>query len=299
MLRALVVLSDVSAAGCAASEAQVREAQTSGYKADFAIVYSEVLAAVRELYPHLNENASAGVIKTGWHAVRVRTGTTDESTDPTSAVSGNPAFQQGALGRKTYFIRFNVAVVGGDPWRVRVEGQASSWDIAGGVPEPMTGAEKPPWLDGRVAALQLAIHDRLKKYAVKLKFKDPAERGRAVAQTDNAKYGNVPQPAARVVSFVKQAALERNTTALRDLMVDDFSWGDGGEPSADVAIAMWQADATILGELASVLDAGCRADAAKTTVTCPPAFTDDPGYDGYRAGFKRFGDRWLLAFFNR
>jgi len=287
----------VAATGCAASAAEVREAQTSGYKADFAIVYSETLAAVRELYPRVNENASAGVIKTAWHPVRVRTGTAEEQGDPT-ATQGNPAFVQGALGRKAYFVRFTVAVVGGDPWRVRVDGEASAWDVAGGVPEPMKGAEKPPWLDGRVEALRLEIHGRLKQYKVKLKFKDPSER-KVIASGDQAKYDKLPQQAARVVSFVKQAALERNTTALRDLMVDDFAWGDGGEPSADVAIAMWQADATILTELANVLDTGCVADAGKTTVTCPPASTEDPSYDGYRAGFKLVGNQWRLAFFMR
>jgi hypothetical protein len=302
MVRAAMFAALAMVSGCAASDAEVRAARTSGYTADYAIVYSEVLAAVRELYPHVNENASAGTIKTGWHPIKVRTGSGDldgnsgQVVDPNSPnLQGNPTFQSEALGRKQYFIRFDIAVIGGKPWRVRVAGQASSWDIAGGVPSPLKGAETPPWLEGRTAALQVAIHNRLKKYAVKLKFRKPAEPKRDTSEI--AKYGNVPEAAAKLVSQVHRAATARNAEALRPTMVEEFSWSNGSEPSAGVAIAMWLADSTILGELAKILDAGCMTDDSRTLVTCPPAYTQEPGYRGYRAGFKVVDGKWKMTFF--
>jgi hypothetical protein len=303
MVRAAILAALAMVSGCAASEAEVRDARTSGYSADYAIVYSEVLAAVRELYPHVNENASAGTVKTGWHPVKIRTGTNDlqdnsgQVNDPNAPpqLQGNPTFQSGALGRKQYFIRFTVAVIGGKPWRVRVEGQASSWDIAGGVPTQLKGAETPAWLEGRTAALQVAIHQRLKKYAVRLKYRKPV--GPKHDKTDLAKYGNVPAGAAQLVSRVHRAAVDRNPEALRTSMIDEFSWSGGSAPSADVAIAMWQADSTLLGELAKVLEAGCRIDDSRTLVTCPPAYTEEPSYRGYRAGFKVVDGRWRMTFF--
>jgi hypothetical protein len=297
----LIPLLAALAAGCAASDAEVREAKISGYRTDYAIVYSETLAAVRELYPHVNENAAAGTIKTGWHPIKIRTGAGDNDgtaatpvQDPTVVQPGSGAFAQGTLGRKQYFVRFDVAVVGGKPWRVRVQGRASSWDIAGGVPSELRGAEVPSWLEGRTNALQIAIHKRLKKHAVRLKFRDekPAE-----AKVDVARFGNVPNPAAKLVSTVHRAATARDATALRATMVDDFVWSAGSDPDADVAVAMWHADATILAELARVLDAGCRVDDSQTLVTCPPTYTEEPGYRGYRAGFKLVDGRWKLAFF--
>ncbi len=296
----MIALAAAVAPACAASDAEVREARLSGYAADYAIVYSETLAAVRDLYPKVNENASAGTIKTAWHIVKIRTGTGEEARDPvqhdpTSVRSPDPTFQQEAIGRKQYFVRFSVAVIGGRPWRVRVEGEASSWDIAGGVPSPLKGAETPPWLEGRVNALQVAIHERLEKYAVRLQ---PAKlKERPKAKVDMAKYGNVPDGAAKLLAAVQQAALGRDPEALRAAMVDDFSWSAGSDPSADIALAMWQADTAILGELAKVLDQGCRVDDSQTLVTCPPAYTEEPSYGGYRAGFKLIDGKWKMSFF--
>lgn len=301
-----VALSLSSWLGCAASEKEVYEAKTSGYATDFAIVYSEALEAVTKLYPHLIENASAGTIKTQWHPIRIRDdeqqsqGGTHDPTQVNSDGTVNQsqgAFRTTRLGAKNYFIRFDVAVVGGKPWRVKVQGHASVHEIGGGVPTPLTGAETPPWLEGRENALRVAIHRRLRKHAVKLKFKSEDDKPKAIVKGTRESYGNVPDAASKAVTEVHRAALTRDAAALRSKMVDEFSWSAGGAPSADVAIATWQADGAILGELARVLDAGCRTDDSGKLVTCPPAYTEQPSYDGYRAGFKLIDGDWKMAFF--
>ena len=59
-------------------------------------------------------------------------------------------------------------MVGGKPWRVRVTGEASEWEL-GAVPVTLRGADEPHWLQGRTDALRVAIYRRLKAYAVPLK----------------------------------------------------------------------------------------------------------------------------------
>ena len=150
---AVALALSVGCAGCAASDKDVHEARTSGYSTDFAIVYSEALTVVTKLYPHLVENASAGTIRTKWHPIRIRDneqesqgGVVGDRTNP--AETGAPeqssgAFRTTRLGAKNYYIRFDVAVVGGNPWRIKVEGHASVHEVGGGVPTRLTGAEKP------------------------------------------------------------------------------------------------------------------------------------------------------------
>jgi hypothetical protein len=281
------------------SDEEVREAQTSGYKGDFAVIYSETLAAVRELYPHVNEDARVGIVRTAWHPVHVQQGADDSTQSATvNPRGGRTGFQSAALMREQFFIRFTVHVVGGRPWRVRVYGEASAWK-AGEMPTPLRGSEIPQWLAGRVNALEVAIFRRLKGHAVELKYAPvAATTAAAAAPVDMAKFGQVPAEAARVIAAVEQAAGARDVAALRKLMADQFTYTTGDEPSADTAIVVWQADPSILAELDKVLDAGCAHDAGRKEVVCPAAFLDDPGQAGYRAGFRQVEDgSWRIVSF--
>lgn len=282
------------------SDEEVHEAQTSGYKGDFAVIYSETLAAVRELYPHVNEDARTGVVRTAWHPVHVQQGADDDSTQSATVNprGGRTGFQSAAVMREQFFVRFTVHVVGGRPWRVRVHGEASAWK-AGDMPTPLRGSEIPQWLPGRVNSLEVAIYRRLKGYAVELKYApEAATRAAAAAPVDVAKFGQVPAEAARVIAAVEQAAGARDMAALRSLMVDQFTYTTGDEPSADTAILVWQADPSILAELDKVLDAGCAHDAGRKEVVCPAAFLQDPGQSGYRAGFRQVEDGgWRMVSF--
>ena len=276
----------------------MHEAQTSGYKGDFAIIYGETLIAVRELYPQLSEDARTGDIRTAWHPVHVQQ-SMDDDTNQQATV--NPATQQTPFNsatslRQQFFVRFQVHVVGGRPWRVRVHGEASSWQ-AGEQPMPLRGSEIPAWLQGRVESLQVAIHKRLKRYSVELKYA-PAPVAQA-APVDVAKYGQVPPAAAQVIAAVSQAAGARDVGKLRMFMADQFVYSSGDEPSADTAIVVWQADPSIFGELTRALDAGCAHDPAKGEVVCPAAFLSDAGQAGYRAGFRQAGGSWRMVYFTQ
>ncbi len=280
------------------SDQEVHEAQTSGYKGDFAVIYSETLAAVRDLYPHLNEDARTGVIRTAWHPVHVQQGADDDSTQSATVNprSSRTGFQSAVAMREQFFVRFAIHVVGGRPWRVRVHGEASAWKT-GEMPTPLRGSEIPHWLAGRVNGLEVAIYRRLKGYAVELKYAPAAAPTARAAAVDMAKFGQVPPAAARVIAAVEQAAGARDLAALRKLMADQFTYTTGDEPSADTAILIWQADPTILGELDRVLDAGCAHDQTRREVVCPAAFLQDPGQSGYRAGFREVDGGWRMVSF--
>ncbi len=281
------------------SDEEVHEAQSSGYKGDFAVIYSETLAAVRDLYPHINEDARTGVIRTAWHPVHVQQGADDDtqsaSLNPRTSRSG---YSSAAMMREQFFVRFTIHVVGGRPWRVRVHGEASAWK-AGDMPTPLRGSEIPQWLAGRVNSLEVAIYRRLKGYAVELKYAPEAEAKAAAAATvDVAKFGQVPPAAARVIAAVEQAARARDMAALRKLMADQFTYTTGDEPSADTAMVVWQADPSILAEMDKALDAGCAHEASRHEVVCPAAFLQDPGQAGYRAAFRQVEDgSWRMVSF--
>ena len=274
----------------------MHRAKTSGYQTDFAIVYSETLAAVRDLYPTLDEDARIGSIKTAWHPINIQTGQPDSSSPNQQTQNANQAFQQTVRIQERFYVRFDVMVVGGKPWRVRVNGYASSWK-AGDIPTPLKGQAIPPWLKGRTEALQLSIYRRLKKYAVKLKTEKVVDTTPKQEPPDVAKFSALPPEAAKVVAEAEQASTMRDVGRLRAVMADEFTFSFGDAPSADTAVLLWKADATILTELSKTLGAGCALDAAKSQVVCPAAFLTDGNFTGYRAGFAQIGGRWKMTFF--
>lgn len=294
-LAALVI---ALAGGCGASSKEVRAARSSGYQADFALVYSEVLAEVRKLYPQLDENASAGVIKTSWHPLRVSTGREEQRATQRRDTVGLVGGQFVGTPIKQYFIRFTVYVVGGKPWRVRVVGQASQWE-AGAVPVEMRGGDEPHWLAGRTQALEVGIYRRLKSHAVKMEAPaSEAEVADGPPEITPGLFGDIPDQAAAAVAGVLAAAKARDLVSLGTRMHRDFTWSLGAPPSARDAMLMWQADGTIMAQLIAVLEAGCRAAAAGTAISCPPQAADQAHYQGYRAGFAAQPDgSWKMVHF--
>lgn len=292
----ILALAVLAGGGCGASASEVYKAKTSAYDADFAVVFSHTLNAVRELYPHYVENPSAGWIKTSWHPLRVSQAGSDPGTyqqvqDPNDPMGTNYV-QSGPS--KRYYIRFRVYVIGGRPWRVRVEGEASLWE-AGAVPTPLKGAETPHWLKGRTEALQVAIYRKLKKYAVPIADVKAAREDEPPppVEHDEREFGELPAGATDVIRKVRDAAQAGDFPGLRAHMVDDFTWSAGAAPSADTAIVMLQADPTLLAALVNVINDGCGVDADGATVMCPA----NPAPTGYRAGFAQVGGVWKLTFF--
>ena len=278
-------------AGCSTNAELIKEARNSGYKADFAIVYSETLAAVRELYPQVAENANSGVIRTAWHPVRIQAETSGGTQD-TQQTGGGLTTTTGR--RKAFYVRFRVFVVGGRPWEVRVEGEASSWEI-GEIPTALHGAEIPPWLKGRTDNLRVSIHERLAEYKVPIKKKEVVAKKKARAKPDETAFAALPPGAAKVVATVVQAAKARDLPALRVHMSDDLSWS-AGATGADTAMAMYSADSSLLSAMSATLEKGCRAEGKE--VLCP-ADAKAPGYRGYFARFAMVDQAWKLTTFFR
>ena len=295
----LLLAAVIAAASCATSKKDVAHARSSVYDADFAVVYSAALAAVRDKYPTSDEDPVKGTIRTAWHQVAA----SRPGEDPTQVVARDPSGVTGSGGGFTgatgtalerTFVRFDVSVLGGRPWRVKVVGRASKWEPGNAVPVELRGADAPAWLEGRTDSLVVAIHERLASYAKAAPTSDtPIE---AEAPIDLATFGPIPTPAATAVAAVRKALAARDMTALRAAVASDVTWSFGASPGVDGAMAIWQADPVALEKMAEVLDAGCRAG-GDALVSCPPAATEQPGYTGWRATFEPRGSRWTMTAF--
>lgn len=303
---AIVCLTAAVLVGCAASKEEIRTARTSGYKADFAIVYSAVLEAVRKRYPRYVENATRGQIRTAWHPIRIQhhgqtDGTSTQQQDLGQAANPVGGISSSKIARKRYFIRFDVFVLGGKPWRVRIDGYASEWEL-GAVPTVLSGANVPPWLKGRVNALYVDVYNKLSRHAVKLKTKvvdsGPKLKVEPPKPIDLKKFGRIPVAAARAVHDVLGAAKSRDFKRLRTHMAAEFTWNLGATPSAKAAIVTWQADSRVLERLIAVLEGGCKQDPAKKSrVTCPADGADVAKIGSYAASFAIIAGKWKMTSF--
>ena len=286
---------------CAASAAEVKRAENSGYDADFSTVYGESLAAVLKLYPRTAENAVDGVIRTAWHRVAVQTGSGRVNQQQGGQIAGNNASSVGltnttASDRRQYFIRFRVHVLGGKPWRVRVVGEASEW-AAGDVPMPLKGAEVPPWLKGRTDALRVAIHKRLKHVAVHVEKEIPQAEGTIITIDEPPGFGDIPEGAQLLLEEIHRALSLRSFEDLRSQLADDVLWSPGEAGNADVAMVMWQADSSLLEAMRIAIGRGCVAGDGNVTVSCPRAYSEEPNYRGHRLIAEERAGRWVVTAF--
>jgi hypothetical protein len=298
----------LAVAGCG-SKKEVEYARHSRYDADFAIVYGAALDATRDLYPNLNENPGPGKIATAWHQVTFATNSDDVTNQQTMAnqpgmgMSGmngmnSPAASMAGmptrLAYKRYFIRFDVSVLGGRPWRVKVVGHASEWDPGAAMPTELHGPARPHWLEGRTEALQVAIYKRVKQYAVPAKEEVADTKTEDVTpKADPSQFKNVPAPAAARLASLKDALVRRDTAALRTQLADDVVWSLGGGTGADAAMAMWQADPAQLDAMAGVIGGACSADNPKR-VACPGPM---PAAGAYQLVIEVRGDAWQVTSF--
>jgi hypothetical protein len=297
----------IAGAACS-SKKEVERARKSLYDTDFAVVYSAALEATRDIYPNLDDNPGAGAVKTAWHQVTYANNTDDLSQSRTlsTAAGGNTLAQgQGQAGAgmptrlayKRFFIRFDVAVTGGRPWRVKITGHASEWEPGAALPVELRGPAKPHWLDGRTDALTLAIFKRIKKFAVPMK-EAPAEIRieDTLPKTDPKAFTNLPPDAAKRLALLKDAVSLREYGNLRAQVFDDVSWSLGGAPGAETAMAMWQADPESLDAMAKVITAGCVPSADGKKVSCPGAA---PAPGGYQLVIELRGADWKVSSFVR
>lgn len=294
-----LALSAAVTSGCI-SKKEVEAAKTSAYDADFAVVFGAVAEAVREVYPNLTETAVKGSIATSWHRVHLSGDSGDSVVQASSrAPSGTNSQASNTFSSdsafKRFFIRFDITVAGGRPWRVRLLGRAAEWDPGNAVPTEMRGASRPPWLDSRSDALLVAVHRKLSKYAI--------ERGEDTGSTSDADIGprsdpksftGIPPEAAQELAGLRDEVLRRDWTRLRSRFAPDVVWSLGAEPGVDAAMALWQADPSALDEMQKALDLGCAPSGAN--VVCPKeALT--AGFAGYRLELAKRGEAWKVISF--
>ena len=303
--RAGLLFAVAVASGCG-SKADIARAKHSLYDTDFAVVYNAALDATRTLYPSLDDNPGAGAIKTSWHQVSYANtqddlaGSRTLSTGSTSpgTVGGSPAGQQlgmpTQLAYKRFFIRFDVTVLGGRPWRVKVIGHASEWEPGAALPVELSGAARPPWLDGRTDALIHAIYKRIKRHAVAMKDEvAPVKPEDLIPKTDPKAFANVPAAAAKRLALLKDAVVRREYSTLRAQLFDDVAWSAGGAPDADTAMAMWQADPETFDAMAKAIGTRCTSS-ADAKVACPGG---EPAIGQWQLVLELRGDAWKVSSF--
>lgn len=295
----------ISIAACGASKKELEAARHSAYDAEFAVVYSAALEATRELYPNLDDRPAPGKIQTAWQEVQHSNcagGGGDGCDDMVNqrviaqqGIAGSPAAATAGLptrlAYKRYFIRFDVHVFGGRPWRVKVTGHASSWDPGAAMPVELRGAERPGWLEGRTQALQVAIYRRIRTYAVRMKDKSAAAEERIQNAEPTTIFKGVPRDAARVLVAIKDALAKRDYAAIKPRLASDVVWSSGGGRGADTAMATWLADPIAFDAMTFAL-ANCSGNFQR--VACP-AGAVAPG--AYQLVLEARPDGWKIASF--
>ena len=289
------------AAGCT-NKKEIESAKHSLYDTDFALVYSTALEATRELYPNIDDAPGSGKIATAWHQVAFASSGDDmtnprvvaqsQGVNPNASPAAIAAGMPTRLAYKRYFIRFDVAVVGGRPWRVKVKGHAAEWDPGAAMPVEMQGMAKPPWLEPRIDALQVAIYKRIRQYAVPMKEEVKVEGGDEAPKTDPASFKGIPVAAAKLLAGIKDTLAKRDYGELRTRLDDDIVWSLGGGTGADVALATWQADPTAFEAMAAAVAAGCGGDDKQ--VKCPAGAV---AAGKYQLLIEPRGDAWKVSSF--
>ena len=268
----------ICATGCTSHKTEVETARRSLYDTDFTLVYTAALEATRESYPNIEDAPGRGAIKTAWHQVSYANNQ-DDMTNPRTLSNAQGVNRQGTasqasagmptrLAYKRFFIRFDISVAGGRPWRLKVVGHAAEWEPGAARPTELHGPARPAWLEGRTDALLFAIYQRIKGFAVPMPEAETTAND-DVKRTDPAAFGAVPADAAKLLAQVKDALAARDYGALRPQLADDVVWSLGGGTGADGAMALWQADPESLDAMTKALAAGCAGDAKK--VACPGA----------------------------
>ncbi|HET9625419.1 MAG TPA: hypothetical protein VFP84_28825 [Kofleriaceae bacterium] len=279
--RIIFLAAIVAASACGVSKKDIKTAKHSLFDTDFAVVYGAALEATREQYPNLEDAPGRGAIKTAWHQVANNNGDDVTQQKVVGAGAGNtigpnngvPGTASGGLptrlSYKRYFIRFDVTIAGGRPWRLKVVGHAAEWEPGTAQPTELHGIARPSWLEGRSDSLLVAIYKKVQKFAVPMKDDGGAdEEDTGVKKSDPQAFHDVPPAAAKRLAALKDALDGRNYAALRSQLADDVLWSLGGGAGADTAVAMWQADTEPLDLMSKALAGGCFGDDKK--VTCPP-----------------------------
>jgi hypothetical protein len=298
--RIIFLAAIICATGCTTHKTEVETARKSLYDAEFTVVYTAALEATRESYPNIEDAPGRGAIKTAWHQVSYANNQDDMTNPRTLAnaqgispgAAGSPAAASAGmptrLAYKRYFIRFDISVAGGRPWRLKVVGHAAEWEPGAALPTELHGPARPAWLEGRTDALVYAIYERVKKFAVPMP--DNQATADEVKHADPAAFGSVPPDAAKELAAIKDVLDARDYAGLRPHLADDVVWSLGGGSGPDGAMALWQADPEPLDAMAKALAARCAGDAKQ--VTCPGGA---PAVGSYQLRLEPRGAAWRVT----
>jgi hypothetical protein len=151
-MRTPLLLVAVVAAACGASSAEIKKARDASYQAEYERVWEAVVAEISSQYEIDRQDPEHGIIVTRWKKVE----RTAERSD-----QGQSA--QGAL-----LFAAKVTVKGGPPWTAYVDGVAGEYRPGMAVLTTYKHgvADEPPWVQGRIDGLYVAIHERLQGNAV-------------------------------------------------------------------------------------------------------------------------------------
>jgi hypothetical protein len=190
------------------------------------------------------------------------------------------------------FIRFDVTILGGRPWRVKVVGHAAQWDPGAAMPTELRGLAKPSWLGPRSDALQRAIYTRIKQYAVPMVEEQVHTVEDTLPKPDPNAFKSVPAGAAQTLAAIQVALALRDYGKLRPALAANVVWSEGGGTGRDGALAVWQADPGVLTAMAGVLGS-CTSDGER--VKCPSA----PAENGYQLVLELRQQHWQVVSFLR
>ncbi|MBV8760101.1 MAG: hypothetical protein JO257_22610 [Deltaproteobacteria bacterium] len=299
----------LAVAACGSNAKEINNAKHSVYDTDFAIVYNAALDATRSLYSNMNDAPGPGRISTAWHEVRYSADQDADMSNQRTLANAQGINQQLAttpgavqtgmptrLAYKRYYIRFDVRVVGGRPWHVKVIGHAAEWSPGAAYPVELHGIARPHWLQGRTEALEVGIYRRIKEYAKYVPDKPDTEVAEdSLPKTDPTTFKTVPAGAAKTLAEVSDILKKRDYNALRGQLSDDIVWSLGGGTGADIAMATWQADPGSFDAMAAAIAGGCTADGDKKA-QCPGGA---PKTGTYQLTLEARGDAWKVTSFVR
>src|SRR5262249_50036143 len=153
------------AIGCGPNAAEVQKAKGSAYNTDFSNVWNACDTELKERF-HADglkvEDPEKGLIETKWEPVETRSEDQVTQGDQRAHTTGTSTAQR-------VMWRMMVKVLpGGPPWRIAVDGEAALYRAGMSmlIPYKHGADDEPSWVPNRIDGIRIAIHERLKDFAV-------------------------------------------------------------------------------------------------------------------------------------
>ena len=129
----------------------------------------------------------------------------------------------------------------------------------------------------------------MKRYLLLTSATLPLASGLALAAPGGRQV--LPNEAVQVIQQVGAAAQRKDFSALRSLMIQEFTWSFGGDGDSEQAIEAWKHRPAALASLSRAARGQCGFVSSEL-IQCPM----NAGL-AYRAGFKRIANTWKMVYF--